>query len=196
MYIKIIILFSALFFIACSSKSTVVLANSGEEQNSVIINTHKGSAKLDKVGEFVKLKSPNETPSDIKIMSDKEMQKRFNETLLALPKKAETFIIYFQNNGNEFSQGSEEKFQKALQSVQARMPCMIDVIGHTDTVGSNEINQQMSLERAKKITERLISNGIDSKLITSKGYGEEDLLIPTPDNTPEPKNRSVEIFIK
>lgn len=191
----IFILLISLFFTACS-KSTVVLANNGKDHNAITINTNKGEVKLDKVGEYVSVKSPDSPPSDIKNMSQSDINKRFAESLSALPQEADTFIIYFENNGLEFAEGSKEKFDNAIKSIHNRMPCTVDIIGHTDTVGSDEINQQMSLQRAEKITQLLISNGIASGLLTSKGYGEKDLLIQTADNTPEAKNRSVEIFVK
>lgn len=195
MKIKILLLVSTLFVIGCS-KNTIVLADSGKEENAIIFSTNKGKIKLDQVGQFTHVGSANDKPADAKIMSKEEMHKRFEESLSALPKKAATFIIYLKNGDSEFEEKSEEKFNHAIKEIHSRIPCRIDVIGHTDTVGDEVRNQKISVERAKKITDMLIARGIPSNLITSKGYGENDLLVQTPNNTPEPKNRSVEIFIK
>jgi len=73
---------------------------------------------------------------------------------------------------------------------------MVDIIGHTDTTGSNEINIKVSLKRAKYIESILKEKGVKAESLTAKGYGEEDLEVETADNVAEAKNRNVEIFIK
>ena len=83
-----------------------------------------------------------------------------------------------------------------MKLIKKRSPCLVDIIGHTDTVGSWESNVALSLKRAKFIKNILIKNGADPSLLTAKGYGESELLVKTPDEVSEPKNRNVEIFIK
>ncbi|MCK5137401.1 MAG: OmpA family protein [Bacteroidales bacterium] len=67
--------------------------------------------------------------------------------------------------------------------------------GHTDSDGDSAFNQKLSEERAKTVMDQLVSMGIDSDRLTSKGFGESNP-INTKD-TPEGKavNRRVE-FVK
>ncbi|TAE12333.1 MAG: OmpA family protein [Bacteroidetes bacterium] len=67
--------------------------------------------------------------------------------------------------------------------------------GHTDDVGSNENNLELSRNRAKSVREYLITKGIDPFSLSSTGYGEEKPI--TENATPEgrQKNRRVEIAI-
>ncbi len=67
--------------------------------------------------------------------------------------------------------------------------------GHTDSDGNDANNQTLSESRAKAIKDRLISMGIDSERLTSKGWGESKPMASN--DTPEGKaqNRRVE-FVK
>jgi outer membrane protein OmpA-like peptidoglycan-associated protein len=48
----------------------------------------------------------------------------------------------------------------------------IELSGHTDNVGSDEANMKLSADRAKTVTDYLVSLGITAERIQSKGYGE------------------------
>jgi outer membrane protein OmpA-like peptidoglycan-associated protein len=66
--------------------------------------------------------------------------------------------------------------------------------GHTDTVGSPETNKPLSQHRADAVASYLEKTfGIDASRLEAVGVGEDDLLIATPDQTPEPRNRRVHI---
>lgn len=71
----------------------------------------------------------------------------------------------------------------------------IDVIGHTDSVGSAEYNQGLSERRAIAVKEFLVSEGIDGSIVDASGKGETE---PTASNdTDEGRalNRRVEIHV-
>ncbi len=67
--------------------------------------------------------------------------------------------------------------------------------GHTDTVGRRDLNLDLSERRAQAVRQYLISNfGIDPSRLDSIGRGQDELLIQTPDQTPEVRNRRVQII--
>ena len=67
--------------------------------------------------------------------------------------------------------------------------------GHTDTVGSAELNQTLSDERAKVVSAYLEEKySIPAARLEPVGVGSTALLVPTPDQTPEPRNRRVKII--
>lgn len=71
----------------------------------------------------------------------------------------------------------------------------VRVEGHTDNVGSDELNLRLSQARADAVMKYLISQGIDPSRLEAKGYGES---MPIADNaTPDgrAKNRRVEFTI-
>ena len=71
----------------------------------------------------------------------------------------------------------------------------IDVIGHTDSDGSEEYNQALSIRRANAVKDFMVSEGIDASIIDVSGKGE---LSPIADNRSREGralNRRVEIHV-
>jgi outer membrane protein OmpA-like peptidoglycan-associated protein len=71
----------------------------------------------------------------------------------------------------------------------------IEIQGHTDSDGSESYNQDLSDRRAASVLNFLVSTGIDSKRLSSKGYGES---VPIADNKSEEgkaANRRIEFKI-
>jgi outer membrane protein OmpA-like peptidoglycan-associated protein len=67
--------------------------------------------------------------------------------------------------------------------------------GHTDTVGSAAYNKSLSGERAASVAKYLEEKfGVKGARLETIGRGQEGLLVPTPDQTPEPRNRRVQII--
>ena len=67
------------------------------------------------------------------------------------------------------------------------------VWGYTDTAGPPEYNLKLSQQRAQTVARYLQSKGVSSSRMEIKGWGETHLAVPTPDNTPEQRNRRVEL---
>ena len=69
------------------------------------------------------------------------------------------------------------------------------VEGHTDTVGAPSQNQSLSERRAQAVRDWLIRrHGIDPRRLEAVGLGEQQLLVQTADDTPEPRNRRVQVL--
>jgi len=67
--------------------------------------------------------------------------------------------------------------------------------GHTDTVGTPDGNRALSQKRAETVAAYLESKfGVQADKLTAAGVGQDDLLVSTPDQTPEPRNRRVKII--
>jgi outer membrane protein OmpA-like peptidoglycan-associated protein len=67
--------------------------------------------------------------------------------------------------------------------------------GHTDTVGTPDANRTLSQKRAEAVAAYLETKfGVGAAKLNAVGVGQDDLLVPTPDQTPEPKNRRVKII--
>ena len=71
----------------------------------------------------------------------------------------------------------------------------IYVYGHTDNVGSQDYNLDLSERRAQTVLDYLTHNGIDPEIITSKGFGKAQPIVPGTNATARAKNRRVEIGI-
>jgi OmpA-OmpF porin, OOP family len=72
----------------------------------------------------------------------------------------------------------------------------LDIEGHTDNKGSDELNEKLSKDRARSCLEYLVSKGIESGRLASDGFGPKKPLADN--NTPDgrQKNRRVEFHIR
>jgi OOP family OmpA-OmpF porin len=82
---------------------------------------------------------------------------------------------------------------KALND-QSLVAYRFRIEGHTDTVGTHEFNRELSDRRAAAVLDFLAANfHVDRSRVQAVGMGEDHLLIPTPDQTAEPRNRRVQV---
>jgi outer membrane protein OmpA-like peptidoglycan-associated protein len=90
---------------------------------------------------------------------------------------------------------SGPELKRILQVMTENKSLVIEISGHTDNTGSDEINDKLSLERANAVKDNLLKGGIDTSRIRTKGYGKSK---PKADNATEEGrqiNRRVEIEI-
>lgn len=71
----------------------------------------------------------------------------------------------------------------------------VQVFGHTDDVGSEQYNLELSGRRARAVRDYLIEAGIAPDILTAKGFGKSSPLAPGTDPQARTKNRRVEIGI-
>ena len=72
----------------------------------------------------------------------------------------------------------------------------VHIIGHTDSVGSEQYNNQLSVRRASSVQGYLSTRGVTANRTRTKGYGE---LMPIANNASpagRQRNRRVEIYLK
>lgn len=105
--------------------------------------------------------------------------------------------IYFETNQPVFEKSSLIVLDNFLEYLEENKNIKISIHGHTDDVGNDEDNQQLSEARAKAVSNYLILQGLDkSRIISSKGFGEKK---PVAGNTtPEGRalNRRTEFVIE
>lgn len=74
-------------------------------------------------------------------------------------------------------------------------PFRFRIEGHTDTVGDAATNQALSERRAAAVRQFLIEQyGVAGSRLEAVGLGETRPAVPTPDETPEPRNRRVQVI--
>lgn len=69
------------------------------------------------------------------------------------------------------------------------------VEGHTDSTGTAEYNQQLSLNRAMAVRNYLVGNGVDQRRLTTYGYGESQPIADNNTASGREQNRRVELKI-
>lgn len=101
----------------------------------------------------------------------------------------------FRFNSYEISDEFAEFLDQVVDRLKAHPDHTVEVTGHTDSVGSEEVNQRISLARAQAAADYLVSKGIAGSRIEVEGRG-ETLPISTNDTAKgRALNRRVEIKI-
>jgi Outer membrane protein and related peptidoglycan-associated (lipo)proteins len=162
---------------------------------AVVSSQHGGSTELTgkKPATRVELGHKPKDPFDI---SPEEVQQLFGDALAARPPAPRQFVLYFRFESDQLTPESEMLLTEILAFVKMRPAPDVTVVGHTDTKGSAQLNIDLGRSRATVIRERLIAVGVDGRLISVASHGESDLLVPTPDETLEPRNRRVEVSVR
>ena len=137
----------------------------------------------------------NQKP-DVMTMSESDVRRLFGDALEALPPAPESFVLYFRFESDELTEESKALVPKILATVKSRTVPEVVVVGHTDTMGTPTANFALGLKRAVAVRELLVASGLDPATVEATSLGESFLLIHTPDSTPEPRNRRVEIAVK
>ncbi|MEZ4920071.1 MAG: OmpA family protein [Saprospiraceae bacterium] len=117
---------------------------------------------------------------------------------LAKLEKGKTFVlqnIYFEFDRYELMPRSYVELHKLVQIMKEHPKLVIELTGHTDSIGTDEYNDKLSVQRATAVVNYLTANGISSRRLVSSGAGERK---PIADNETEEgraKNRRVEFTV-
>lgn len=125
-----------------------------------------------------------------------QLESLFGEAVTALPKPPMNLSLFFVRGKDELTAESRAAAEQAYRDFLERQSQEVWIVGHTDTVGSERFNEALSLKRAERVRQMLIKLGIPAENIVAKGKGKRDLLVRTPDNTDEPRNRRVDISVR
>ena len=105
----------------------------------------------------------------------------------------EVFEVRFDFNKATIKPEYRELIEKLASATQENKNIKVSVVGHTDTAGSRNYNYALGGRRAEAVQKMLIEYGIPASQIVAVSSGEEDLAVPTPDNTPNAANRRVRV---
>jgi outer membrane protein OmpA-like peptidoglycan-associated protein len=103
--------------------------------------------------------------------------------------------VLFAFNRYELRPEAREKLAKVSGIILAQPGLILEVEGHTDSVGSNEYNQQLSERRAGSARDFLVQQGVSSTSIGSRGFGEESPVASNTTASGRQLNRRVEILV-
>lgn len=163
-----------------------------------------GQARVSAAAAAVDLARPREAtdvaikqrPAPPRIMDEAEVQQRFNDALGALPLPPLRVVLRFLFDSDELDATSRDELPALIRQIRERPAPDVVVVGHTDTVGTGELNLELGQRRANAVRRILVDAGVSPDVIESRSHGEADPLVRTGDETPEPANRRVEITLR
>lgn len=165
------------------------------QAGSVVVSNSAGKVELAAPFEATRITAAG-APLPATKMDEGDVTREFGSVISNLPAAPQSFLLYFRTDSSELTAASQALLPDVLRAVADRLVPDVTVIGHTDTTGSAPSNFRLGLKRAVTVRALLVSTGVDAALIQIESHGEADLLTKTPDNTPESRNRRVEITVK
>jgi OOP family OmpA-OmpF porin len=103
--------------------------------------------------------------------------------------------ITFSNREEDLPEEVQAFLKTLVKRINNSFLIKIEVIGHTDSLGSHSYNQALSLARATRVSEYLILQGIPNDKIQALGAGETQPIASNRTEEGRAKNRRVEILI-
>ena len=159
------------------------------------VSNQSGSADLDAQRDATYV-AANQPPSPVSTVSEADVRRIFGDALSALPPAPRSFSLYFRFQSDELTDESRALVPEILKAVQEHSVPDVVVVGHTDTAGTLAANYELGMKRAMTVRDLLVEAGLDTSAIEVTSHGEGDLLIKTADETPELRNRRVEIAVR
>jgi len=112
------------------------------------------------------------------------------------PAPARSYLVFFDWDKANLTPRAQQIIQEAAANSTKVSYTQIQVNGYTDTSGTPQYNQGLSIRRAQAVAAELVKDGVPKNAIAIQGFGETHLLVPTGPGVREPQNRRVEIIIR
>jgi len=112
------------------------------------------------------------------------------------PAPARSYLVFFDWDKATLTDRARQIIKEAADNSTRVQYTRIEVNGYTDTSGTKQYNQGLSIRRARAVQAELVKDGVPANAITIQGFGDNNLLVPTGPGVREPQNRRVEIIIK
>jgi outer membrane protein OmpA-like peptidoglycan-associated protein len=113
-----------------------------------------------------------------------------NTTEYAIPEQ-----LLFATDSSEVLPTGHAIIAQIAALAQKHSGTAVEVNGYTDTTGTKQHNQKLSVARADAVASEMTQNGVAADRIKAQGFGEADLLVPTDNNVNEAKNRRVVVVL-
>src|SRR5580698_3295602 len=103
--------------------------------------------------------------------------------------------VLFDTGSYTLKPGAREKLAKISGILLAHPGLTLQIEGHTDSVGTDEFNQQLSERRADSVRDFLAENGVPASTITARGFGKTQPVATNDTADGRQRNRRVELVV-
>lgn len=124
------------------------------------------------------------------------IEKTFGRASAALPRKPMAFTLNFVLANQDLTPEASARLDQVLAEAAHWEAAEIEVIGHTDRMGTPENNDALSLKRAERVRQMLIQRGANAQAVRAIGMGEREPVVATEDGVAEAANRRVDVVIR
>jgi len=173
----------------------VLLKDSDGTTGAVTVANPSGTRLLDKADFATGMDETGKPPSKPFPLDKKKIREVFGKALDATPEPPISFTLHFKLDKTDLTPDSKKELLKIVKAISQREVPNISVIGHTDRSADEKYNHRLALRRAEAIRDILVKAGFDPKAIEVTSHGENNPLVETADDVPEPRNRRVAITV-
>jgi outer membrane protein OmpA-like peptidoglycan-associated protein len=103
--------------------------------------------------------------------------------------------VLFDTGSYTLKPGAREKLAKISGIVLAHPGLTLQIEGHTDSVGGDDFNQQLSERRADSVRDFLAEQGVPASSITARGFGKTQPVASNDNAEGRQRNRRVELVV-
>ena len=103
--------------------------------------------------------------------------------------------VLFRSGSFELLPAARERLAKVSGIVLAYPSLHVAIEGHTDSIGTDEYNQQLSERRAQAVRDYFVQQGINSNAVEAKGYGKTEPIASNDTSEGRQQNRRVELIL-
>ena len=103
--------------------------------------------------------------------------------------------LLFDFDSDRLREASKDNLNNLASSLSQFGDSRLLLVGHTDDVGSDTYNADLSRRRASAVASYLISRGVPSARVSTQGRGESEPIAPNDTDANRQKNRRVEVAI-
>lgn len=181
----------------CASRRAVVLMPDPDGHvGKAEVTTEGGKQLLEKAHEMTRVSGRSNSPSPPAPADPSYIAATFAAALAVEPLPSEKFILFFETGKTCLMAESRAVIPTILTAIKRRNAINISISGHTDAVGSVQLNDRLAYERAQAIRDLLVQKGVDPQRLSVSSHGKGNPRIPTPDGVAEPRNRRVEVVVR
>lgn len=103
--------------------------------------------------------------------------------------------VLFRSGSFELLPGARERLAKVSGIVLAYPSLHVAIEGHTDSVGGDEYNQNLSEHRAEAVRDYFVQQGISSSAVEARGFGKSEPIASNDTAEGRQQNRRVELVL-
>lgn len=180
----------------CATQSVTLLpGEEGHPVGAVAVLNEDGSERglLNRANSRAGLAQRHVRPATL---GDRRVQRRYGALVGALPPPPVRFVLTFDIGRSRLAADQEATLQTMLRTAYERPGAEVQVIGHADTLDTDEVNDDLSRRRAEEVREDLITRGLPPDQVRATWRGKRDLAVQTGDGVAEEANRRVEIIVR
>jgi outer membrane protein OmpA-like peptidoglycan-associated protein len=104
--------------------------------------------------------------------------------------------VLFDSGSATLHPGAGDKLRQIADVLQKYPRTRVEIVGHTDSKGSDQSNLVLSRQRAESVRDAIVQDGVSAARITTRGAGESRPVATNDSSTGRAMNRRVEITVR